>query len=160
MTEDPGMSCGIPLDPRALLPERGGSARRVAGGRNVATGSASRSSRLAKAAHICLGGAGWSLLGLLWLWQSNTRYIPGDWAIVVAATGAGGLALAALSVAWVRWNQGIYRRRHRRLTPLIAEVQFETDAVGRPIVATPEAVDGSRIVIRIDAAGVKRYLIG
>lgn len=100
------------------------------------------------------------LMGLLWAWQAETHDIPANWAIVVAATGAGGIALAALSVAWVRWNQDIYRRRHRRLTPLVADVQFELDAVGRHVVAASDVLAGSRIVIRIDEAGVKRYLHG
>jgi hypothetical protein len=110
--------------------------------------------------HIGVGGAGWLLLGLLWLWQFKTREIPGDWPIVVTAAAGGGLALAVLSVAWVRWNQDIYRRRHRRRTPLIAAVQFEKDAVGRRIVAPPEGLDGSRILIRVDGAtAVKSYLV-
>jgi hypothetical protein len=130
------------------------------GGRQVATGSASRSTRSAKTLHICAGGAGWVLLGLLWLWQFESRAIPRDWALVITAAAGGWLALAALSMIWVRWNQDIYRRRHRRRTPLIAPVQFETDAVGRRIVAA-DGLDGSRIVIRIDrAAALKRYLIG
>ena len=66
-----------------------------------------------------------------------------------------------LSVVWVRWNQGIYRRRHNRRTPLVTEVQFERDAVGRRIAAPPDGLDGSEIVITIDGpAAVKRYLAG
>lgn len=127
--------------------------------RAVATGSASRSSPWTKAAHICIGGGGWLLLGLLWLWQAETRDIPRDWLIVVAATVGSGFALAVLSTAWVRWNQNIYRRRHNRHKPLLAEVQFELDAVGRQIIAESDERKGSQIVISVDrAAAVKHYL--
>ncbi len=155
------MSCGVPIPSRALKQARRPAVEPDRLASYVATGSASRSSSRAKAAHICVGGAGWVLLGLLWLWQSASRDIPGDWATVVSAAGGAWLALAALSVVWVRWNQGIYRRRHNRRTPLVTEVQFERDAVGRRIAAPPDGLDGSQIVITIDGpAAVKRYLAG
>lgn len=126
----------------------------------VATGSASRASRLRAGAHAAVGAAGWLLLGFLWLWQFEADHVPSDWMTTVAVTTGGALAFAASCVGWVCWNRSIYRRRHNRRAPIASQIQFESDALGRAIVVSEGGRDASRVVIDIDSdADVKYYVV-
>ena len=125
----------------------------------VATGSASRSSRLRKLAHASVGAAGWLLLGGLWIWQIRAGHVPGNWLAVVSVIACVAVTFATASVGWIKWNRSIYGRRHNRLTPVVAGIQFEVDAVGRTIVASDAARQANHVVVRIDpAAAEKHYL--
>jgi hypothetical protein len=125
----------------------------------VATGSASRSSLLRKLAHAFVGGAGWLSLGGLWVWQIRDGHVPADWLPVVSVIAAGAVIFAAASVAWIKWNRNIYGRRHNRLTPIVAGVQFEIDAVGRTIVASDEDRKADYVVVRIDSAAAEKHYL-
>jgi hypothetical protein len=126
----------------------------------VATGSASRSSRLRKLAHVSAGAAGWLLLGGLWIWQIRAGHVPTDWLPVVSVIVGGAVTFATASVGWIKWNRNIYGRRHNRLTPVASGIQFEVDAVGRTIVACDEGRQANHVVVRIDAAAAeKHYLV-
>jgi hypothetical protein len=153
--------CGQPTTPLALPDLRPGLPPKteLLVEQGVATGSASRSSRLRKLAHASVGAAGWLLLGVLWIWQIHAGHVPTNWLPVVSVIAGGGVTFATASVGWIRWNRNIYSRRHNRLTPIVAGIQFEFDAVGRTIVASDEGRQANHVVVRIDpAAAEKHYL--
>ena len=124
----------------------------------VATGSASRASRSRAGVHAAVGGFGWLLLALLWLWQVEARHVPSAWPSVVALVGAGAVAFGVLCVVWLRWNRNIYRRRHRRRAAIVAEVQVTADALGRRIVGLDERRHARHVIVDVDgSARVKHY---
>jgi hypothetical protein len=125
---------------------------------HAVTGTATRISRRRSAAHALAGVAGWLLFAALWAWQALAG-VPSDWRIAILAIGTGLAAAFALCLGWVRWNRGIYRRRHRRTEPIRRTVSFDRDALGRPIDAAP--VDWLReaaiVEVEIDSDDVKSY---
>ena len=123
----------------------------------VATGSASRSSTWRSFGHVAVAGGAWLLLAALWFWQLNADHVPDNWERVVALVAAGGIAFAVLSAVWVRWNQSIYSRRHRRHAPIVSNVQFEFDALGRVIVADAEDRAAQSVVVRIDPTSTEKH---
>jgi hypothetical protein len=123
----------------------------------VATGSASRSSRFRKFAHACVGVAGWLLLAGLWVWQVHAGHVPPNWLPVVSVIAGGALTFATASVAWIKWNRNIYSRRHNRLTPIVTDIQFEVDALGRTIVASNEGRQANHIVVVIDPTADEKH---
>jgi hypothetical protein len=103
---------------------------------SVATGLASRASRLRRVVHVLAGVVGWAVFVVLAGWQLGSyapRGVSGD-LVALAACGA---AFTVIGLAWVRWNQSIYRRRHRRTSALVKHVDFSHDALGRRIAAAP-----------------------
>jgi hypothetical protein len=111
----------------------------------VATGSRSRAQRARKAAHGIAGVASWLGFAALWTWQILVN-VPANWPVDVVVI-AGTLALfGVLTPLWVGWNRNIYRRRHRRTTPISHEVDFTRDKLGRRIVAERGVALGRRIV--------------
>jgi hypothetical protein len=125
----------------------------------VATGSASRASRLRSCAHFAVGAGAWLLLGVLWLWQVDAHHIPAHWLATVTAVVVGAAVFAAFCVVWVVWNRSIYRRRHNRRSPIIREVQFESDALGRLIVASEDDLLASHLVVDVDEATSRKYFL-
>jgi hypothetical protein len=154
--------CGHPTIPLRLRPDLGPGVPPTAEllvEQGVATGSASRSSRLRKLAHAFVGAAGWLLLGSLWIWQIRAGHVPTNWLPVVSVIAGGAVTFATASVGWIKWNRNIHGRRHNRLTPIIAGIQFEVDAVGRTIVASDDGRQANHVVVRIDpVAAEKHYL--
>lgn len=108
---------------------------------------------------MLLGVASWLVLAALWVWQLNV-YVPSDWLggvelILVLLAG-----WVCFSVVWVLWCRNIYRRRHRRTSPLKGEVDFERDPLGRRILAPPGIASGrGQVLISVPQPGVKRYEI-
>ncbi|HSZ14645.1 MAG TPA: hypothetical protein VK790_11495 [Solirubrobacteraceae bacterium] len=99
----------------------------------------------------------WVALAALWVWQLDV-YVPSDWLGGVELILALLAGWTCFSVMWVAWCRNIYRRRHRRTSPLKREVNFERDALERRIVAPPGiAATRGQVVISVDEAGVKRY---
>jgi hypothetical protein len=126
----------------------------------VATGSSSRASRLRAGGQAAVGAAGWLLLAFLWLWQFQAHHVPSSWAVTIAAVAGGVVVFAALCLLWVGWNRNIYGRRHNRRTPIVSEIQFERDALGRTIVIGDGRRDAAELVVTLDgAAALKHYVL-
>lgn len=118
-------SCRAELDGEAARPL----------GRRVVTGLNTRISGARAALHAGLGVLGWLILAALWVWQF--AYVPDRWLDGLTLLGIILGVYVVLTPLWVAWNRGIYRRRHRRTTPLLRAVRFERDSLGRAIVGAP-----------------------
>lgn len=128
------------------------------GGRLVATGQASRSTRARSALHALAGAASWIALIVLCAWRFGSD-APAHAGSAVLAIGLTGIVFATLGVAWVAWNRNIYRRRHRRTSAIVTPVAFTHDTTGRQIAAAPGIQEASgTIVVDIDPeSGRKTY---
>ena len=124
----------------------------------VATGLASRASRARRLLHVLVGLMGWIGFVGLAVWQLGF-FAPREAGIGLAALAACGAGLTCIGIGWVRWNQSIYRRRHRRTAPIVVNVGFSHDTLGRPIAAPPGVCEAhGQIFVAVDAAsGVKSY---
>lgn len=124
----------------------------------VSTGLASRASRPRRLLHVLAGVLGWIGFAALAVWQLGF-FVPPKAGDGLAALAACGAALTCAGIGWVRWNQAIYRRRHRRTSPIVMNVDFSHDSLGRPIAAPPGACEAQgQIFVAVDAAtGVKSY---
>ncbi len=122
------------------------------------TGSRARISAPRRLGHAAFGLASWLALAALWVWQLGT-YVPDSWFDGVATILVLLVLWAVFSVAWVAWSRNIYRRRHRRTTPVRHEVDFTQDTLGRRVVAAPEvtAAHGGHVLVTVSEDGVKRY---
>ena len=116
----------------------------------IATGSASRASRARVGAHAFVAGAAWLVLVLLWVWQIHAKHVPADWLQAVSFVAGGCFVLGAFCAFWVIWNRRIYRKRHNRRAPIVADIQFERDGLGRAIVVGHGARDAQHVVVAID----------
>jgi hypothetical protein len=103
---------------------------------SVATGLASRASRLRRVVHVLAGVGGWVAFVVLAVWQLGF-YAPRGVGADLIALAACGAAFMVIGLAWVRWNQSIYRRRHSRTSALVKHVDFSHDTLGRQITAPP-----------------------
>ena len=103
---------------------------------SVATGLASRASRPRRVVHVLAGVVGWAVFVALAVWQLGF-YAPHGVEAELIALAACGAAFTVAGLAWVRWNQSIYRRRHRRTSALVKHVEFSHDTLGRQITAAP-----------------------
>jgi len=126
--------------------------------RSVAlTGSRSAASKRRILIHLLIGIASWTTLAALWFWQLKV-YVPTDWLAGVEVIFALLAVWACFSVGWVAWCRSIYRRRHRRTTPLTREVDFAHDAIGRPISASPGIKEErGQLIVSLTDDGLKRY---
>ena len=124
----------------------------------VSTGLASRASRPQRLLHVLAGVLGWLGFAALAVWQLGFFAPPraGDG---LAALAACGTALTCIGIGWIRWNQSIYRRRHRRTSPIVMNIDFSQDSLGRPIAAPPGVSEApGQIFVSVDAAsGIKSY---
>jgi hypothetical protein len=103
----------------------------------VATGASSRASARRRFLHLAAGAGSWLGFAGLWVWQLDVSVPPGwPWAIAALAVVLG--AYAVMVPAWVRWNRAIYRRRHRRTSPVQIPVDFSHDMMGRTVAVAPE----------------------
>jgi hypothetical protein len=65
---------------------------------------------------------------------------------------------AGFTIAWVEWNRSIYRRRHRRTTPLDLDVEMHEDSLGRSVLGAAAAqTSAGQIFISVDREGLKHY---
>ncbi len=105
-----------------------------------------------------MGVAAWAGFGWLWYLQI-TQHLPDQWRSEVGGIGILLVAFTVLTLAWVRWNRNIYRRRHRRVAPLVVPVSFAHDTQGRQIAAPLRlGQSAGEIVVSLDATrNVKRY---
>ena len=124
----------------------------------VATGLASRASRMRRLGHVLAGVMGWIGFAALAVWQLGF-FAPRNAGAGLAALAACGAALTCVGIGWVRWNRSIYRRRHRRTAPIVVNVGFSHDTLGRPIAAPPGLLEApGQIFVAVDTAtGVKSY---
>jgi hypothetical protein len=99
------------------------------------------------------------LLGGRWTWQIHAGHVPGNWLPVVSVIAGAALSFAIASVGWILWNRNIYGRRHNRLTPTVAGIQFEFDALGRTIVASDAGRRANHIVVSIDPAAAEKHYV-
>jgi hypothetical protein len=121
------------------------------------TGSRARTRARGRLLHRLVGVASWIALGALWAWQLEV-FVPASWLRGVEMILALGAAWACFSVAWVAWCRSIYRRRHRRTTPLRRDVELERDALGRPIIAPADICGGAtHVIVSVGEGGVKHY---
>lgn len=121
------------------------------------TGSRSGTGAGRRLGHVAIGVAGWLAMGVLWAWQLAV-YVPGGWFAAVGLLGLLCAGWTCFSLGWVAWCRSIYRRRHRRTTPLSCSVDFAHDALGRTVVA-PRGIAEARgqVVVSLGGDGVKRY---
>lgn len=124
----------------------------------VATGLASRASRARRLLHALAGVMGWLGFAALAVWQLGF-FAPRDAGTGLAALAACGAALTCVGIGWVRWNQSIYRRRHRRTVPIVVNVGFSHDTLGRPIAAPPGICEAQgQIFVAVDPdTAIKSY---
>lgn len=100
---------------------------------------------------MLVGVAGWAALAALWLWQLGLG-VPARWVEgPVLVLFVFGLWVGFL-LCWIVWSRSIYRRRHRRTTPVRYEVGFAADSLGRRITAEPGTVAASRVEISVSGA--------
>ncbi|WP_205697279.1 hypothetical protein [Conexibacter sp. SYSU D00693] len=168
MTVPPRAPAATSPDPGWDGVERRGPGRPWAGagarqptGREVGTGAESRSTAAGRIRHAVVGGASWLVLGALWVWELDGHVPSHWWPPLVGLLGV--LALfAAFTPGWVAWNRSIYRRRHRRTSPMVVEVAFDRDWVGRSVRAAEGVRDHvGEIRVRLEEQpgtdGVKVY---
>jgi hypothetical protein len=71
------------------------------------------------------------------------------------------LAVLALWICllrcWVGWSRSIYRRRHRRTTPVTLAVDFTQDSLGRTLAVEPHTAVAHKVAILVSRPGVKFY---
>jgi hypothetical protein len=121
------------------------------------TGSGSRATAGRKLLHGLIGLASWVVLGLMWVWQLNFT-VPENWFIGVVLIFALLVMWATFAKLWIEWCRSIYRRRHRRLTPISREVDFGNDSVGRKVSAPPGlALSANHVLISVCPDNVKHY---
>jgi membrane protein implicated in regulation of membrane protease activity len=122
------------------------------------TGSRTRASRPRRAAHVAAGVASWLALAALWVWQLGT-FVPASWFDGVATILVLLAVWSGFSVVWVAWSRNIYRRRHSRTTPVVRDVDFTHDALGRRIIAPPRlaGAQGGHVLVTVGDDGAKRY---
>lgn len=126
--------------------------------RLVASGSAEDLGRGRTALHLLVAVVGWLGFITLWVWQLEV-FVPANWLSGLELIGVFLVVFALASPAWVLWNRSIYRRRHRRATPIVLEVQFERDSLDRPLAVSPAVLlhpAEIRVTVSDDGA-VKRY---
>jgi hypothetical protein len=121
------------------------------------TGALSHASTRRRLGQVLVGLASWLGLAALWVWQLEV-YVPANWFNGVELILAMLAGWTCLSIAWVWWCRDIYRRRHRRTTPLRREVDSQHDSLGRGVLLAPEihAARG-QILVSVTEHGVKRY---
>jgi hypothetical protein len=121
------------------------------------TGSTSRAKGPQLVLQSSLGVLAWLGFSALWVWQLEVN-VPERWldSLTVIGTIAG--LWVIFTLGWVAWNRSIYRRRHRRNTPVRLEVGMDHDSLGRPIVASRwiRTAPG-QILISVNGDGTKRY---
>ena len=59
---------------------------------------------------------------------------------------------------WVLHNRAIYRRRHRRLAPLVLPTAFERDALGRTLEGDRDMLVASTAVLVVVDGHDKRFV--
>ena len=60
-------------------------------------------------------------------------------------------------LCWLVWSRSIFRRRHRRTTPVSYEVSFAEDSLGRRVAVEPRTALAHRVVVSVSGPGVKAY---
>jgi hypothetical protein len=120
------------------------------------TGSRSRTGPTGRVGHVLAGLAGWAGLAALWAWQLRIG-VPSSWVYGPALLLAVFALWVGLLRCWVAWSRSIYRRRHRRTTPISLPVDFSEDSLGRRVTVEPRTVAADRVEILVSRAGVKAY---
>lgn len=108
------------------------------------------------AGHLLAAFAGWVGLGAIWAWQLALG-VPGRWVEGPAFVLAVCALWVCLLVLWVDHSRRIYKRRHRRTTPVSLRPDFSEDSLGRRVRADPGTVAARRIEISVSLPGVKAY---
>ena len=120
------------------------------------TGSRSRARLAARIGHVLTALAGWVALAALWAWQLRlgvpSRWLDGPTVLLAVLVGWIGFLRC-----WVGWSRSIYRRRHRRITPLSLPVDFSQDSLGRKVTLEPHTVAAHKVEILVSRPGVKAY---
>lgn len=110
--------------------------------------------------HALLGVTAWAGFLSLWVWQID-GYLPTHWmgGLIMIGVGAAGYAILTPLCVW--WNRNIYRRHHKRRSPIICEVGFKTDRLGRKLLIRPAVLlHPTRVTVDLDEANeTKRYLV-
>jgi hypothetical protein len=106
------------------------------------------------ARRVILGVLSWVVFGVAW-W-AVLRQDPRSWLRDLAVPLVALLVVTALTLAWVRHNLGIYRRKGpRRGLPAIA-ADWTHDSIGRPLLL-PAGLDAARVVVVDVVDGRKTY---
>ncbi|HWI06493.1 MAG TPA: hypothetical protein VNT54_03125 [Solirubrobacteraceae bacterium] len=108
--------------------------------------------------HVLAGVLGWAGFAALAVWQLGF-FVPPQAGDRLAALALCGAALTCIGIGWIRWNRSIYRRRHRRSSPIVMNVDFSHDSLGRPIVAPPGVSEAhGQVFVSVDADNaIKSY---
>jgi hypothetical protein len=102
------------------------------------TGSASRASRKRMALHGVVAVLSWVVLAYL-IVAELIGDAPADWAQSVQLITIAGICLVLGAWTWVRWNQSVARRIRDRSLPILRDVAFRHDAIGRAVLTSPAA---------------------
>lgn len=103
---------------------------------------------------VAIGGLAW--LAFAACWWLVLRHDPKAWREEMVLPLGALLAVTVVTLAWVRHNLGIYRRKGPRRGLPEADTPWRRDSLGRPL-DLPAAAFGARVVSLSIADGVKRY---
>jgi hypothetical protein len=132
----------------------------VVSGAMVSTGADSLAGPARQVLHALVGVGAWAGFLSLWAWQID-GYLPVHWIGGLIMIGVGVVGYATLTPLWVRWNRNIYRRHHNRRSPIVCDVDFKTDRLGRKLLISPAVLlHPTLITVDLDETnGTKRYLV-
>lgn len=104
--------------------------------------------------HALIALAGWALFIYWW-----NRVIPQidsrDAAVALVFIGATVLATVLVTLLWIRYNIGIFRRKGPRTRLVRAAENRETDFLGRTIVRSGPLKTASLVVVSVDGKAKK-----
>lgn len=106
----------------------------------VATGLRSRAGSARQMLHGLVGIACWIAFAMLWL-ALFAFNLPEAWPLIATGIVALFVVMLVVNVVWVRWNKRIYwRHDRRRQQAVVQETRFDTDALGRAVIAPDRAL--------------------
>lgn len=101
----------------------------------VATGLRSRASSLRQFFHGVVGLVCWVVFAAIWLYLFAFN-LPETWPLILIGIVALFFMLLVMNFIWVRWNKRIYWRHDgRRQQAVQQETRFDTDVLGREVIA-------------------------
>ena len=124
------------------------------------SGSASSASRGRRIFQVLIALLSWITFAVLWMWQIGD-YKPSNLELYPAFIGAALVIMLGIGRGWIQWNRSIYRRRHNRNSPVVREVDFSHDAIGRPVHCHADLrYAAGQLIVSVDDDGAKVYRPG
>lgn len=127
----------------------------------VATGLRSRASSVRQLFHGVVGIACWVAFIAIWLGLFVFNR-PESWPLILTAIISLFVIMLVLNAVWVAWNRRIYWRHNgRRRTAVVQETRFDSDVLGRTVIAPPRdlLMSSPMVSVGVDADDNKLYEI-